>query len=56
MVKVPDPGYPTAGEGCAARKDFFILAASARKESNETNTIAFEGLLAESFMSLPVQR
>ena len=55
MVEVPDPRYPTAGEGCAARKDVFILAASAGKEFNETYTISFEGPLVESFIPLPVQ-
>ena len=55
MVKLPDPGYPTAGEGSAARNDYFILAALARKESNETDTIAFVDQLVESFIPLPVQ-
>ena len=55
MVNVPAPGYPTDGECCVARKDFLILAASARKESNETNMMAFVGLLADIFIPVPVQ-
>ena len=55
MVKVPAPGYPTDGECCVARKDFLILAALAGKESNETNTMAFVGPLAEIFIPVLVQ-
>ena len=55
MVKVHDPGYPIAGEGMLLGKTFFILAASAGKEFDETNTIAFEGPLADKFITLPVQ-
>ena len=43
MVKVPAPGYPIEGEFCVPRNNFLILAASARKESDETNIIALDG-------------
>jgi hypothetical protein len=55
MVNVPAPRYPTDGEWCVSRKDFLILAASAGKESDETDMIAFEGPLADIFIPLPVQ-
>ena len=54
MVNTPAPGYPADGGG-VARKDFLISVASAGKESNETDSIAFEGTLADIFIPLPVQ-
>ena len=36
-------------------KEFLISAASARKEFNETDRIAFEGQLTDNFIPLPVQ-